>query len=145
MRLLRELKTYPGGSEGLHVFRGLNGRMVAKSPRSTAPGPKKITYDPFLRFMSLEFSGVMSVSLATFRKQFATQSGRSGGASAAFNAGVPAELWGHHGDRKSWEAQKCYIKTDTPRLLSVSLAAMGPPKTPAPDVRIELESVGVPP
>ncbi len=37
------------------------------------------------------------------------------------------------------------MKTDTPRLLSVSRAAMGPPKTPAPDVRIECESAGAPP
>ena len=53
VRLLRELKTYTGGSEGLHVFRGFNVRLVAKSPRSTTPRPKKIMYDHFLRFMSL--------------------------------------------------------------------------------------------
>ncbi len=94
MRLLRELKTYTGGSEGLPVFRGFNGRLVAKSPRSTTPGPKRIMYDQFLSFMSLWFSGVMGVPVAAFRKQFATQSGRSGGASAASNAGVSAELWG---------------------------------------------------
>jgi hypothetical protein len=98
VQLLRELKTYTGRSEGLHVFRGFNGRLVAKSPRATSPGPKKITYAQFLRFMSLWFSGVMGVSVATFRKKFATQSGRSGGASTASNAGVPAELWGQHGD-----------------------------------------------
>jgi hypothetical protein len=143
--MLRELKTYTVGSEGLHVFRGFNGRLVAKSPRSTSPGPKKITYDQFLRFMSLWFRGVMGVSLAVFRKQFTSQSGRSGGASAASNAGVPAELWGQHGDWKSWEAQKRYMKTDTPRLMSVSRAAMGPPETPAPDVRIKFESAGAPP
>ena len=144
MRLLRELKTYTGGSEGLHAFRGFNGRLVAKSPRSTAPGPKKIIYDQFIRFMSLWFSGVMGVSVAAFQKQFATQSGRRGGTSAASNAGVPAELWGQHEDCKSWEAQKLFMKTDTPSLLSVSRAAMGPPKTPAPNVRIEFESAGAP-
>ncbi len=127
------------------MFRGFNGRLVAKSPRATAPELKKITYDQFLRFMSLWFSGVMGVSVAAFRKQIATQSGRSGGASAASNAGVPAELWGQHGDWKSWDAQKRYMKTDTPRLLSVSRAAMGPPQTTAPDVRIECESAGAPP
>jgi len=36
------------------------------------------------------------------------------------------------------------MKSDTPRLLSVSRAAMGLPKTPVPDVRIEDESAGVP-
>jgi hypothetical protein len=101
VRLLRELKTYTGGSAGLPVFRSFNGRLVAKSPRSTSPGPKKITYDQFLPFMSLWFSGVMGVSVAAFRKQFATQFRRSGGASAASNAGVLAELWGQPGDWKS--------------------------------------------
>ncbi len=37
------------------------------------------------------------------------------------------------------------MKRGTPRLLSVSRAAMGLPKTPAPVVRIEEESAGVPP
>ncbi len=37
------------------------------------------------------------------------------------------------------------MKSETSRLLSVSRAAMGLPKTPAPDVRIEDESAGVPP
>jgi hypothetical protein len=92
VRMLRELKTYTGGSEGLPVFRGFNGRLVAKSPRASAPGPKKITNDQFLRFTSLWFVGVMGVSVASFRKQFSTQSRRIGGASAASNAGVPAEL-----------------------------------------------------
>ena len=98
VRLLRELQIYTGGSEEFFIFRGFNGRLVAKSQRTIAPGLKKITYDPFLCFMRLWFTGVMGVSVAAFRKQFATQSGRSGGASAASNGGVPAELWGPHGD-----------------------------------------------
>ncbi len=68
LRLLRELESYTGGSEGLLVFRGFNGRRVAKSPRSTTPGPNTITYDQFLRFVSLWFSGEMGVSVAAFRK-----------------------------------------------------------------------------
>ena len=55
------------------------------------------------------------------------------------NAGIPVELWGHHGDLKYWEAQKRYMKTDTPRLLSVSRVAIDPPKTLVPDARIEFE------
>ena len=97
MRLLRQLRAFTGGSEDLFVFRGFNGRVVAKNPGSTAPGPEKISYDQMLRFMSLWFSGVLGTSVALFRKQFATQSGRSGSASAAANAGVSAELWGQHG------------------------------------------------
>ena len=127
------------------MFRDFNGRLVAKSLHDTTPGPKKITYDQFLHFMSLWFSGVMGISVADFRKQFATQSGRSGGASTASNAGVPVELWGQHGDWKSWEAQKRYMKADTSRLMSVSQAAMGSSRTPASDVRIEVESADSPP
>ncbi len=66
VRLLREMQIYTGGSEDFYIFRGFNGRLVAKSPRTTAPGPKKITYDRFLRFVSLWFSGILSVSVATF-------------------------------------------------------------------------------
>jgi integrase len=145
VRLLRELQIYTGGSEDLHIFRGFNGRLVAKSPRTTAPGPKQITYDQFLRFMSLWFSGVMGVSVAAFRKQFATQSGRSGGASAASNGGVSAELWGQHGDWKTLDAQKRYMKCDKTRLLSVSRAAMRLPTGLAPDVRTECGSAVDPP
>ncbi len=68
MRLLRELESFTGGSESLPVFRGFNGRLVATSPGLTAPGPKKITYDQLLRFLSLWFSGVQGVSVAVFRK-----------------------------------------------------------------------------
>ena len=89
-----QLKAYTGGAEDPHAFRGFNGLLVAKNPGRTAPGPDKITYDQMLRFMSLWFSGVLGTPGAMFKKQFATQSGRSGSASAAANAGVPAELWG---------------------------------------------------
>ncbi len=36
------------------------------------------------------------------------------------------------------------MKTETPRLVSVSRATMDTPMTPAPDVRIEFESAGAP-
>ena len=77
---------------------GVQRASVAKNPGRTAPGPEKISYDQILRFMSLWFSGVLGIPLALFKKQWATQSGRSGSASAAANAGIPAELWGQHGD-----------------------------------------------
>jgi integrase len=145
VRLLRELYALTGGSEDLFVFRGFNGRLVAKRSRSTAPGAAKITYDQYFRYLGQWFSGVMGISLAAFRKKFATQSGRSGGASAAVNAGVADELIGQHGDWKTKASQRRYMKSDSARLLSVSRAAMGSTKTPAPDVRIEDESAGVPP
>jgi integrase len=145
VRMLQRLRAYTGGAEGLYVFRGFNGRLVSKSPGSTVPGPTKISYDQLLRYLSMWFSSVMGVSVEAFRKQFSTQSGRSGGASAAANSGVPKELWGQHGDWKSWEAQKRYMKSDPAHLLSVSRAAMSLPRGPAPDVRIECDAASVPP
>ncbi len=94
VRSLLQLRILTGKSEDLHVFRGFNGWLVAKSPEKTVPGPDRITDDQYLRFLGLWLSGVWGISLDAFRKQFATKSGRSGGASAASNAGVPAELWG---------------------------------------------------
>ncbi len=72
MRLLLHLRAYTGGAEDLYVFRGFNGRLVAKNPGRTAPGPEKISYDQMLWFMSLWFSGVLGISLAMFKKQWAT-------------------------------------------------------------------------
>ena len=145
LRMLRELRILTGGSEDLLIFRWFNGRLVAKRPDSTTSGPDKITYDQFFRYLGQWLSGVMGVSIAVFRKQFVTQSNRSGGASAALNAGVSDELIGQHGDWKTKAAQRRYMKSDTTRLLSVSRAVMGLSKTPAPDVRIECVSAGVPP
>ena len=53
VRMLQRLRLYTGGAEELQVFRGFNGRLVNKSPGSTAPGPAKITYDQMLRYLSL--------------------------------------------------------------------------------------------
>ncbi len=74
-------------------FRGFNGRLVAKSPGKTIPYEERITYNQFLRYLSLWFSGVLETSPKEFRKQFETQSGRSGGPSATANAGVKKEFW----------------------------------------------------
>jgi integrase len=145
VRLLQRLRAYTGGAEELYVFRGFNGRLVAKSPGRTAPGPLQISYDQLLRYLSLWFSGVMKVPVEAFRKQFSTQSGRSGGASAAANSDVSDLLWGQHGDWKSVDAQKRYMKSDTEHLLSVSRAAMSLPKGTAPEVRIECDPASVPP
>ncbi len=87
----------------------------------------------------------MGVPVADFRKHFFIQSGRSAGASAAAKSDVPKELWGQHGEWKSWGAQKRYMKSDVTHLLSVSRATMRLPKDPAPDVRIECDSAINPP
>ncbi len=94
MRLLLQLRAYTGGAEDLHVFRGFNGRLVAKNPGRMAPGPDKISYDQMR-------SGLWDCGSAEClepRWHCSKSSGRSESASAAANAGIPAELWGQHGD-----------------------------------------------
>jgi hypothetical protein len=53
VRLIYQLRTYTGASEELHVFRGFNGRLVAKIPGRTELGPLKITYDHLGRYLGL--------------------------------------------------------------------------------------------
>ena len=142
VRLLNQLRAYTGASEELHVFRGFNGRLVAKSPGRTEPRPLKITYDQFGRYLGLWFSGVLGTSVASFRKQFGTQSGRSGSASAVANAGVPCELWGQHGDWQSKKAHMAYMKSDVDSLLSVSRAAMRLPEGAEPAGRSKIVPAG---
>ena len=115
MRLILVLREHTGESEDLFVFRGFVGRPVSKTPGRTAPGTERIKYDQFLHYLCLWFSGVMSLYVATSRKQFDTQSGRSGCALAPANAEVPAELWGQHGDWKTMDVHKRYVKTHSTR------------------------------
>ncbi len=68
--------------------------------------------------------GLPWVSPKEFSSVYGSQSGRSGAASAAANAGVPMELWGQHGDWKSVASQKAYMKRDPASILSVSRATM---------------------
>jgi len=104
VRLLKRSRICTDGAEGLYVFRGFNGKLASKIPGNTAPGPAKITNDQLSRYFCLWFSGVTGIPVEAFRKQFATKSRRSGGASAVANSNVPKELWGQHGDWKSWDA-----------------------------------------
>ena len=135
-RLLREMRVYTGGLNDMFFFLEFNGRLVAKSSRTIAPWPKRIAYDQYLRFLSIWFNGFIGISVGVFRKQFSTQSVRSGFAPAASNTGVPAELWRQHGDRKSLTAQARNVKCDTAQLFSLSRAVMHLPTGLAPDVRM---------
>ena len=72
VRLMRELQVHTGGSEGMHVFRGFNGQMVAKSMRTNAPWLKRIAYDQYLRFSSLCSIGFMGMYVEACRKYFDT-------------------------------------------------------------------------
>ncbi len=77
-------------------FCGFNGRLVAKSPQKTTPSAVPIKYDQYVRYFSLWFGEVLGISTQEFKAQYGSQSGRSGGASAASNADIPIELWGQH-------------------------------------------------
>ena len=57
-------------------------------------------------------------------KEFGSQSGRSGGASAAANAGVPWERWGQHGSSLSALAQRAYMQLFDDNILGVSRTIM---------------------
>ncbi len=74
--------------------------------------------------MSLWFGEVLGIFTQEFKAQYGSQSGRSGGASAASNVDIDLELWGQHGDWASFNSQKRYMKMDVKDPLSVSLAAM---------------------
>ncbi len=95
--------------------------------------------------MGLWFSGVLGTSVTMFKKQWATQSGRSGSASTAANAGIPAELWGQHGDWHYMAAHTMYMKSDKELLLAVSRAAMRLPEAPRVAGRVEDVPAKAPP
>ena len=57
-------------------------------------------------------------------KEFGSQSGRSGGASASTNAGVPWERWGQHGSWQSASAQRAYMQLSDENILGVSRTIM---------------------
>ena len=70
------------------IFCGFNGHWVAKSPQKTTPSTLPIKYDQYVRYLSLWLGEVFGIST----QEFKAQCGRSGGASAASNAGIPIEL-----------------------------------------------------
>ena len=90
-----------------------------------------ITYPQFRRYLSQWFGPVLGLSPGAFLKEFGSQSGRSGGASAAANVGVPWERWGQHGSWQSASAQRAYMQLSDENILGVSQTIM----TPRPDDR----------
>ncbi len=51
LRLMRQLRAYTSGARDMHVFRGFNGRLVARNLGRTAPVAEKISYNQMLRFL----------------------------------------------------------------------------------------------
>ena len=74
----------------------------------------------------------MGLSPEEFLAQYGSKSVGNGSASAAFNAGIPSELWGQHGDWKSAAAQCCYMKKDNESIIYVSRATMRQLGVPEP-------------
>ena len=90
-----------------------------------------------MRYLSQWFGGILGLSPKEFRAQYGSQSCRSGGASAAANAGVSQELWGQHGDWASWESQRRYMQPNESAILSVSRAVMQQPEAPRTPTGVE--------
>jgi hypothetical protein len=111
----------PGGD---YIFRGFNGRLVAKNPGKTTLMVMAIKYAQYMRLLSLWSGGILGLTPEEFKGQHGSQSDRIGSASAASNAGIPVELWGQHGDRASFKSQKWYMKCDAESFLSVCKAIM---------------------
>ena len=94
LKLLLKLKhSDVNATSSTPIFCGFNGRLAAKSPQKTAPSTLPIKYDQYARYLSLWCGEVLGISTQEFKAQHGSQSFRSGGASAASNAGIPIELW----------------------------------------------------
>ncbi len=88
------------------MFRGFNGRLVAKNPGKTTTMVIAIKYAQYMRYLSYWFGSILGLTPEEFKGQYSPQSGRIGSASAMSNAGIPVELWGQHGDWASFKSQK---------------------------------------
>ena len=108
--LLRRLYAWTRSSSSDLLFQGFDGALVRRFPERSIPSGSAITYPQFRRYMSQWFGPIVGLSPAAFLKEFGSQSGRSGGASAAANAGVPWERWGQHGSWQSASAQRAYMQ-----------------------------------
>jgi hypothetical protein len=103
---LRALQSVSNSKVDDFIFRGFNGRLVVKNPCKTTPMVMAIKYAQYMRYLSLSFGAILGLTPEEFRDQYGSQSRRIGSASAAFNAGIPVELWGQHGDWASFKSQK---------------------------------------
>ncbi len=121
---MRRIMMFTRGDGDDFIFRGFNGRCVITSPERTVPGPSFISYAQFSKYLALWFGDSLGLSPKEFSTVYGSDSGRSGAASAASNAGVAMELWGQHGAWKSVKSQANYMKRDPEAILSVSMAAM---------------------
>ena len=95
----------------LHLFRGIVVTRSGKRLRSQGSLSYTRLWELFLSKLS---------QLGFDPKQYGLHSLRSGGASAAANAGVPDRLFKRHGRWRSESAKDGYVKDSVSALLSVS-------------------------
>ncbi len=106
LKLLRAFQSVSNPKGDDFIFRGFNGRLVAKNPDKTTPMVMAIKYAQYMRYLSLWFGGILGLTPEEFKGQYCSQSGHIGSASAASNAGLPVEPWDQHGDWASFKSQK---------------------------------------
>ena len=130
VRLLREWRQMLMGADAdpnARVFPMFDGVMVAQGhewDNAFRHRNRPIPYSQFRTYLSKWFAPLLRMTAQQFLKKFGTKSGRSGGASAASNAGIAVERWGQHGGWKTFESQKHYMQLDDAALLEVSQTIM---------------------
>jgi hypothetical protein len=122
--LLRLLCNRISSSPESFLFQGFQGALVRLHPERTVPNGSPISYSQYKRYLSQWLGPILGLSPKDFLLQFGTQSGRSGGASAAANAGIPMERWGQHGSWHSVSAQRAYMQLSEENILQVSRTIM---------------------
>ena len=115
------------GSTGRHVpvFRRVDGRVVQWHPeraRETYHRSEAMPYDQCSRYVLRFLAQHAKRSEADFRKEFGTQSLRSGGATAVAAAGVDSRMFQRHGGWRSTGCMNLYIKDSLEARLAVTRA-----------------------
>ena len=116
------LRTFAGLNSP--VFRGFDGRTAASDPKATLLGSLPLSYDQYARYLRQLLGPIVGASAAEMKRRFGTHSCRSGGASAAANAGIPFEVWGQHGAWNTHSAQLVYMSLDMESCLSTTRAIL---------------------
>ena len=106
LKLLRALQIVSNLEGDDFLFSSFNCRLVAKNSGKLIPTVMAIKYAKSMRYLSLWFGGNLGLTPEEFKGQYGSQSGRICSASVASNAGIPAELWGQHGDWDSFKSKR---------------------------------------
>jgi hypothetical protein len=69
LKLLLALKSVANPDVEDFVFRGFNGRLVAKNPGKTTPMLLAIKYPQYMRYLSLWFGGILGLTPIEFKNQ----------------------------------------------------------------------------